>query len=74
MADESLEEIMARALWLDRFPDDPWEKAPSMDAEDYRGHARAALAAAEAHGYEITKRDPEMMRIQEIDPRRPITR
>lgn len=52
-----LVEELAEALWLDRFPDDPWNGVSAFDKEDYRGHIRAALHRLEALGLVIVEKE-----------------
>jgi hypothetical protein len=53
-----LEEMIARALRADRYPDDPWETAGERDREDYRGHARSVLSCLEENGMVVVPREP----------------
>lgn len=46
-----LVEVMASAMHDDRWPGTPWITVSWMTQADYRGHADAAIAAAERAGF-----------------------
>jgi len=44
-ATEDEVERVAKAIFHDRYPERAWHSATNLQVEDYRGHARAAIAA-----------------------------
>lgn len=48
---ERLIEVMARAIWDDRNPESMWPYGSEIEQNDYRGHAVAAIEAAERAGF-----------------------
>ena len=47
-ADAELVEVVAEAIWLDRYTDSIWSEIFEESPQDYRGHARAAIEAIRA--------------------------
>jgi len=64
MQKDKLVEELARAIWLDRFRDEPWEGANTYDREDYRGHTRAMLSRLDALGLAIVPKEPSEAMIE----------
>lgn len=70
--DDEVEEIMARAMCFDeanhcRQPGCEEARRCLAQSSETTDRARAVIAALHAHGYEIKKRDPDMMVIKEIE-------
>ena len=74
---EEVEEIMARAMCFDegnhcRQPGCEEARRCLAQSPETTDRARAAIAALHAHGYKITKDDPDMLSIPEVSTDRPI--